>query len=286
MTKKEIKTALSKQEMENLCLDEKTIDMVRHRLRFMFEILDSLAIKPGDIVRVSKRYEKEEGKKWKSYIAGMSYECPKEIEDTRTDFLLDGKPCRINLLTRQGSLEPVPIVTHKYLTDIENAILKHPRLPNDYLSGKTWGKGDINPLVEEMDMSDCDTSHMESMNGMFDFLMGMHHIDLSGWYTSHVRDMSDMFGMCSAIKSLDLSDFDVGNVEKMAGMFCDCTSLRTLDLSGWKIPFKADCVGMFTNCVSLESVLMEGCSPETVTKVRIELSRAKQSKEIIKTTHY
>lgn len=259
MTRKDINTALSKQEMDNLSLDEKTIDMVCHRLLFMFKIIDSLAIKPGDIVKVSKRYESEEGKRWKPYIAGMGYEHPKQIEDTRTDFYLEGKPCRINLLTRQGSLEPVPILTHKYLTDIENVVLKHPRLPKGYLNGKTWVKGDISPLVEELDMADCDTSHMESMEGMFEMLRGLHHIDVSGWNTKGVKDMG--------------------------GMFCACTALRILDLSGWNIPFKADCIGMFTDCVSLESILMEGCSEDTVRKVRIEVNRACLSAEIIKTTH-
>lgn len=285
MTKKEIKTALSKQEMENLSLEEKAIDMVCHRLRFMFEIMDSLAIKPGDIVKVSKRYESEEGKRWKPYIAGMCYECPKEIEDARTDFFLEGKPYRINLLTRQGTLEPVPILTHKYLTDIENVVLKHPRLPKDYLKGKTWEKGDINPLVEDVDMSDCDTSHMESMKSMFEMLMGLHHIDVSGWNTRGVMDMESMFSMCSALTSLDLSSFDTSSARELGGMFCGCTGLRKLDLSGWKLPFKADSVGMFTNCVSLESILMEGCSEDTVRKVRVEVNRAGLSEEIIKTTH-
>lgn len=285
MIKKEIKTALSKQEMENLCLDEKNIDMVRHRLLFMFEIMDSLAIKPGDIVRVSRRYEKEEGKRWKPYVAGMSYERPKEIEDSMTDFFLDGKPCRINLLRGQETLEPVPILTHKYLTDIENVVLKHPRLSKDYLKGKTWEKGEINPLVEELDMTSCDTSHMESMKSMFEMLMGLHHIDVSGWNTKGVKDMESMFAMCSALTSLDLSSFDTSSAKELGGMFCGCTALRVLDLSGWKIPLKADCVGMLTNCVSLESILMEGCSEDTVRKVRVEVNRAGLSEEIIKTTH-
>lgn len=285
MTRKDINTALSKQEMDNLSLDEKTIDMVCHRLLFMFKIIDSLAIKPGDIVKVSKRYESEEGKRWKPYIAGMGYEHPKQIEDTMTDFYLEGKPCRINLLTRQGSLEPVPILTHKYLTDIENVVLKHPRLPKGYLNGKTWVKGDISPLVEELDMADCDTSHMESMKEMFEMLRGLHHIDVSGWNTKGVKDMKSMFAMCKSLTSLDLSNFDTSNVKDMSGMFCACTALRILDLSGWNIQFKADCIGMFTDCVSLENILMEGCSEDTVRKVRIEVNRACLSAEIIKTTH-
>ncbi|WEV73795.1 BspA family leucine-rich repeat surface protein [Bifidobacterium sp. ESL0798] len=77
-----------------------------------------------------------------------------------------------------------------------------------------------------------DTSHVKTMEGIFQGDRGMTSLDLSGWDTSHVTSMRSMFDGIQ-LASLDIADFDTHNVTDMNHMFYSACNINTLDLSKW-----------------------------------------------------
>lgn len=76
-----------------------------------------------------------------------------------------------------------------------------------------------------IDLSDFNTSSVESMYNMFYRCKSLEKIDLSNFATSNVRDMSGIFRGCISLKELDLSSFDTSKVESMQSMFNSCEAL-------------------------------------------------------------
>ena len=80
------------------------------------------------------------------------------------------------------------------------------------------------PSVEELVLTNVDTSHMTTMEYMFSGARNLKSLDLSSFDTSHVTDMSDMFNNTKALSELDLSSFDMSNVTDTGGMFSNTTA--------------------------------------------------------------
>ena len=73
-------------------------------------------------------------------------------------------------------------------------------------------------LVETIDLSGFDSSHVVDMSFMFDETPCLRELKFANWDTSKVRDMSWMFRF-SCCKDLDLSGLDTKNVTNMDKMF-------------------------------------------------------------------
>ena len=109
-------------------------------------------------------------------------------------------------------------------------------------------------FVEEMDLSNADTSDVVNMSCMFDGCYNLKSLNLSGWDTSNVIKMNYMFKDCSSLESLDLSSFDTSNVRTMEYMFCNCKSLTSLSVSSFDTSNVVVMNEMFENCCELTSL--------------------------------
>ena len=83
--------------------------------------------------------------------------------------------------------------------------------------------------LEYLDLSNFDTSNVESMVRMFFQCKTLKEIKgLNNFITNKVIDMREMFSFCLEVKYLDLSTFDFTNVKNMVKMFAGCIKLECL----------------------------------------------------------
>lgn len=102
-------------------------------------------------------------------------------------------------------------------------------------------------LLEELDLSDFNTSNVENMSYMFYGCSALTSITFGDDFdTSSVTNMASMFFGCSSLTSLDLSSFDTSNVTDMNNMFYNCSSLTQLDLSSFDFSSEPDCSDMLS----------------------------------------
>ena len=87
--------------------------------------------------------------------------------------------------------------------------------------------------LEEVDVSEWDTSRCVGMASVFAGCKKLKKIDVSKWNTSNAVHMESMFKTCENLKKIDVSKWDVSKVETFTYMFAFCSSLTELDLSGW-----------------------------------------------------
>jgi surface protein len=109
-------------------------------------------------------------------------------------------------------------------------------------------------IVEDLDLSNFNTSATLNMSGMFYNTTSMTNVDLSSFNTSAVTNMSYMFQGASALTSLDLSSFNTSVVTDMSVMFYDVNSLETLDLSNFNTAAVTTMSGMFWKASGLTSL--------------------------------
>lgn len=74
----------------------------------------------------------------------------------------------------------------------------------------------------EMDLSNVETSYLESTRNMFGGCEKLKKLNLAGWNTAKVVDMSDMFYGCYALGEIDLSGFSFASATDLSGMFDAC----------------------------------------------------------------
>lgn len=279
-----LQLALSGEELEELCVSDKTAGESLSALRMLLSMVDTLCIQPGQDILVSRWFEEGEGKRWKPYVKGFSYEVLEEVENKITDFLFDGKAYRLYIITRADEREAVSVITPYYIRTIENVVLKNPRLPRDYFQGKEDMQLNLSlsSLLESIDLGDCDMGNVKDMHALFFMCGGLRHIGLSGIDTSNVSEMELMFNGCNSLTSLDLSGLDTGNVDDISFMFDGCCSLETLDLSGWDLTNLTFLTDAFNGCTSLREVYMVGCDAHTVAIIAKALAAAKIPEKIIK----
>ena len=105
--------------------------------------------------------------------------------------------------------------------------------------------------ITSIDLSNFDTSNVESFCGMFYSCTSLKSINLNNMNTSSAKIMGWMFIGCSGLETLNLSSFNTSKVKTMNSMFYDCASLKSLDLSNFETPELEDTSGMFGSCSSL-----------------------------------
>ena len=106
-------------------------------------------------------------------------------------------------------------------------------------------------VVNEIDLSNADTSKVTNMESMFQCCENLRTVDLSNMDTSNVTNMKDMFYICESLTSLDVSSFDTSNVTNMHSMFGACEKIKKLDLSNFNTSNVIDMTAMFYSCYSL-----------------------------------
>ena len=81
----------------------------------------------------------------------------------------------------------------------------------------------------------------------------INEIDLSNFDTSKVTDMMSMFNGCSSLTSLNLSNLDTSKVENLAHIFYNCPKLTSLDISNFNTNLiTSSSCHIFYNCGNLK----------------------------------
>ncbi|MBO0022803.1 BspA family leucine-rich repeat surface protein, partial [Listeria monocytogenes] len=120
--------------------------------------------------------------------------------------------------------------------------------------------------LEELDVSNFDTSSVTTMQAMFNACRALEKLDVSNFDTSSVTTMQAMFENCTGLGELDVSNFDTSSVTTMAYMFDGCTSLEELDLSNFDTSSVTTMAYMFQNCTALKSLYLDNfTTPKTMT---------------------
>ena len=122
-----------------------------------------------------------------------------------------------------------------------------------------------NSSLEEIDLSNLDTSKVANMGYMFRGCSSLKVLDLSSFDTSEVTTMDSMFHGCSSLKVLDLSSFDTSMVANMGYMFHGCSSLKALDLSSFDTSEVTTMDSMFEGCSSLKALDLSSFDTSKVT---------------------
>ena len=116
---------------------------------------------------------------------------------------------------------------------------------------------------KETDFNDIDISAVKDLSHLFED-QDISEIDISEWDVSHVESMRAMFQNCKYLKTCgDLGKWNVGNVLDMSWMFNGCQCLKDIgDLNNWEINgTKMKCA--FQGCKRLRSLgFIEHWRPE------------------------
>jgi surface protein len=140
--------------------------------------------------------------------------------------------------------------------------------------------------LEEVDVTDLDSSLVTNMARLFDDCDNLKKLDLKGLEFDNVTDMSQMFAGCENLLYVEFSDevntskvttmekmfhkcnnlvtiiglkyFDTSSVTSMSQMFDSCSSLKCLDLGNFNTSKVTDMGGMFKDCSSLKELNIAG----------------------------
>ena len=122
--------------------------------------------------------------------------------------------------------------------------------------------------LEEIDLSNFDTSNVTSMSAMFSNCGSLESLDLSSFDTSNVTSLAGMFNYCTKLKQLDLSNFDTSNVTSIRTMFQRCESLEEVDLSNFNTSKVTDMAYLFNNDINLKNINISNFDTSNVSSMR------------------
>ena len=105
--------------------------------------------------------------------------------------------------------------------------------------------------IEEIDLSNFDSSKVVDMSYMFTYCKLLNFINFQNFNTSNTIYMNYKFKDCRSLASLNLSNFDTSKVSRMERMFHLCDKLTSLDLSNFKTSNVLDMSNMFDDCYRL-----------------------------------
>ena len=109
-------------------------------------------------------------------------------------------------------------------------------------------------MINEIDLSEFDSSVVSQMDYMFDGCTSLTSINFNNFQTSQVTYMRYVFQNCESLESLDLSGFNTYYIEDFHYMFYNCKSLKYVDLSSFRTTSNECLHNMFNGCESLTSL--------------------------------
>ena len=121
--------------------------------------------------------------------------------------------------------------------------------------------------LEELDLSNFDTSNVIGMGGMFRGCSSLKELDLSNFNTSNVISMYAMFSRCTILQDVKLQSFDTGNVIYMNSMFNSCKSLKKLNINNFKTENVKEMQQMFVDCNNLVELDLNNFNTKNVTNM-------------------
>ena len=87
--------------------------------------------------------------------------------------------------------------------------------------------------LESIDLSNLNTSNVQTMVGMFENCGKLTSLNLSNFDTRKIRYMNSVFNNCTSLSSL-IINFNTTYVQRMNYIFGSCTSLKTLNLTSFR----------------------------------------------------
>ena len=152
-------------------------------------------------------------------------------------------------------ISPESSNVHLYLWLEDDTVYYYTNAKKIVLSGNITGLFAELDSLEDIDISNFDTSNVTNMSGIFYHDSNLTTITgLNNFDTSKVTDMSGMFSSCSSLESVDLSSYNTSKVIDMSNMFNDCESLSNLDLSSFNTSKVTDMNGMFEGTYYLSTI--------------------------------
>ena len=134
--------------------------------------------------------------------------------------------------------------------------------------------------LKSVNLSNINTSKVESMIGMFYECSSLESIDLSNLDTSNVTYMQDMFYNCTSLKSIDLINLNTSKVHNMSNMFYGCNSLQFVNFSNIKTSSLKYLNSIFYGCSSLESIDLSNIDTSSVINLSYMFYGCKSLKSI------
>ena len=110
------------------------------------------------------------------------------------------------------------------------------------------GKGLFQNCEKIIEIKILESKKISNMTRMFSKCTSLQNIDLSNFDTSSAIKMNFMFFECKKLEELDLSNFNTNSVKDMRAMFYECYSLKELNLFNFNINRVSDIRGMFSGC--------------------------------------
>ena len=128
--------------------------------------------------------------------------------------------------------------------------------------------------VEDIDISDFNSSEVEDMAYFFYKMNSLQSLDLSGFNTDKVTDMTGMFAYANSLKKLDLSNFNTSKVTNMSTMFHSMSNLDELNISSFNTENVTNMSGMFYGASKLASLELSNFDTSNVTDMSLMFARA------------
>ena len=156
------------------------------------------------------------------------------------------------------------------ITDVDNGdgtttrTIESDSLPTSMRFGSTGSTSRSGSLLQ---MLECNTDNITSMNSMFKNCTNLTFINLSNFNTQNVTNMDRMFNGCSKLTSLDLSSFNTEKVTNMSYMFYSCSGLISLDVSNFNTSQVTTMCRMFNTCFKLTSLDVSSFNTSQVTNM-------------------
>ena len=121
--------------------------------------------------------------------------------------------------------------------------------------------------IENLDLTNSDTSHTTNMYQMFYGAANLISLDLSSWDTSHVNDVTKIFDGLIILTELNLSDWDLSNVSHnfLNGFLSSCNSLSTLNMTNFVFPPNSN--KFFTGGLGVQNIILTGSDISHVTSM-------------------
>jgi len=125
----------------------------------------------------------------------------------------------------------------------------------------------ISSKLKNLDITDWDTSNLQSVQGMFANNAGLTALSVPNWKTKQLEDSSGMFKNDTALKSVDLSAWTIPGLSYVSSMFQNDTALESVNLSGWATPSPGltSITAMFQDDVNLTDVDISNFNVSNIT---------------------
>ena len=138
-----------------------------------------------------------------------------------------------------------------------------------------------NYRIEEIDLSELNTSKVIDMSQMFDGGYGLKKIIFGkNFSTSNVKSMYKMFAYCQSLEELDLSGFDTKEVLNMRGMFYRCQSSKNLKVDNFVTKNVTDMSYMFYRLENIYSLDVSNFDTSNVTDFSNMFAKCKNLLEL------